>query len=161
MKKSVARRLTLTIALVTLLSGSLYLVMQNFRDNLVFFFSPTEILEMPDKASKRARLGGMIQKGSVEIISKADHRLRFIVSDFNKKVTIEYQGFLPDLFREGQGLVAEGYFDQKRQVFVARTILAKHDATYMPPQVEQALNKHHGKDSLAQSSQDPTREATQ
>lgn len=153
MKKSVARRLTLTVVLVTLLSGTLYLVMQNFRDNLVFFFSPTEILENPGKASKRARLGGMIQKGSVEIVSKDEHRLRFVISDFNKDVTIEYQGFLPDLFREGQGLVAEGYFDQKRHVFIARTILAKHDSTYMPPQVEEALNKHHGKDSLATDAQ--------
>lgn len=161
MKKSVARRLILTIVLVTLLSGSLYLVMQNFRDNLVFFFSTTEVLETPDKASKRARLGGMIKQGSVEIISKADHRLRFVVSDFNKDVTIEYQGFLPDLFREGQGLVAEGYFDQKRQIFVARTILAKHDSTYMPPQVEKALNKHHGKESLALGAQDFQGEVTQ
>ncbi len=153
MKKSVARRLTLTVVLVTLLSCTLYLVMQNFRDNLVFFFSPTEILENPGKASKRARLGGMIQKGSVEIVSKDEHRLRFVISDFNKDVTIEYQGFLPDLFREGQGLVAEGYFDQKRHVFIARTILAKHDSTYMPPQVEETLNKHHGKDSLATDAQ--------
>jgi cytochrome c-type biogenesis protein CcmE len=153
MKKSVTRRLFITIALVALLSGTLYLVMQNFRDNLVFFFSPTEILDNPQKASKRARLGGMIKKGSVEIVSKADHRLRFVVSDFNKEVIIEYQGFLPDLFREGQGLVAEGYFDQKSQVFKARTILAKHDSTYMPPQVEKALNAHHGQDSLSKDAQ--------
>ncbi len=149
MKKTVARRLSVTIALVALLSGTLYLVLQNFRDNLVFFFSPTEILENPGKASKRARLGGMIKKGSVKIISQRDHRLRFVVSDFNKEVSIEYQGFLPDLFREGQGLVAEGYFDQRRQVFIARTILAKHDETYMPPQLERAINKRHGQKSLA------------
>lgn len=150
MKKSVLRRLFFTVFLITLFSGTLYLVTQNFRDNLVFFFSPTEILEAPEKASKRARLGGMIQKGSVQILSQKDHRLRFVVSDFNKEVTIEYQGFLPDLFREGQGLVAEGYFDQKRHVFIARTILAKHDETYMPPQLEKALNKRHGQDSLTQ-----------
>ncbi|NCP62764.1 MAG: cytochrome c maturation protein CcmE [Alphaproteobacteria bacterium] len=154
MKKSVARRLLVTLVLVTLLSGTLYLVMQNFRDNLVFFFSPTEVLDTPEKASKRARLGGMIKEGSVKIVSKSEHRLRFAVTDFNKEVAVEYQGFLPDLFREGQGLVAEGYFDQKSQIFMARTILAKHDATYMPPQVEEVLDRHHGKDSLAQNKQD-------
>ena len=151
MKKSVARRLFMTVLLLTLLSGTLYLIMQNFRDNLVFFFSPTEILKNPEKASKRARLGGMIKKGTVKIVSQKDHSLRFVVSDFNQDVTIEYQGFLPDLFREGQGLVAEGYFDQHRQLFIARTILAKHDSTYRPPQVETAIHKHHGKESLAQN----------
>lgn len=148
MRKAVVRRLGFTLLMTALLGLTFYFVMQNFRDNLVFFFSPTEILETPQKAQKRARLGGMIQKGSVKIISQKEHRLRFTVTDFNKSVDIEYQGFLPDLFREGQGLVAEGYYDQGRKIFVARTVLAKHDENYMPPQVQKALDKHHGQDSL-------------
>ncbi len=148
MRKAVARRLGFTVLMLSLLGLTFYVVMQNFRDNLVFFFSPTEILETPQKAQKQARLGGMVQKGSVRILSQQDHRLRFTVTDFNKSVDIEYQGFLPDLFREGQGLVAEGYYDQGRQVFIARTVLAKHDENYMPPQVQEAIDKHHGQASL-------------
>ena len=148
MKKAVARRLGFTIWMLFLLGGTFYFVMQNFRDNLVFFFSPTEILESPHKAHKRARLGGMIKKGSVQILSQKDHKLRFTVTDFKKEVDVEYQGFLPDLFREGQGLVAEGAYDSNRQIFVARTVLAKHDENYMPPQVKDAVEKHHGQASL-------------
>ncbi len=153
MKAPIVKRLGITVFMVGLLSLTGYFVMKNFRDNLVFFFSPTEILESPQKANKRARLGGMIKKGSVTVISQKDHKLRFTVTDFNQEVAIEYQGFLPDLFREGQGLVAEGYYDQGRQVFMARTVLAKHDENYMPPQVQGAIDKHHGKESLQSPSQ--------
>lgn len=148
MKTTVLKRLGFTVMMLSLAGLTFYFVMQNFRDNLVFFFSPTEILDAPHKAQKRARLGGMIKKGSVAIISQKDHKLRFTVTDFNKDVVIEYQGFLPDLFREGQGLVAEGYYDIGRQVFIARSVLAKHDENYMPPQVQKAIDKHHGQGSL-------------
>ena len=153
MKAPVVKRLGITVFMVGLLSLTAYFVMENFRDNLVFFFSPTEILESPEKASKRARLGGMIKKGSVKIISQKDHTLQFVVTDFNKEVTIHYKGFLPDLFREGQGLVAEGHYDPIQKIFIARTVLAKHDENYMPPQIQDAIDKHHGKDSLQQASQ--------
>ena len=149
MKKSVAKRFCFTLLMLGLLGLTSYFVMQNFRDNLVFFFSPTEILATPEKAQKRVRLGGMIKKGSVEIVSQKDHRLRFTVTDFNKEVIIEYQGFLPDLFREGQGLVAEGCYDEQHAVFRAKNVLAKHDEKYMPPQMTTAkpVDQKHGQGS--------------
>lgn len=133
MKKSVMRRLGLTFFLTSLLALVAYYVLENFRDNLIFFLEPTELLATPEKAKTRARLGGLVKKGSVHIASQKDHTLSFVVTDYKNDIIVEYQGFLPDLFREGQGLVAEGYYDPKRQIFVARTVLAKHDETYKPP----------------------------
>lgn len=110
-----------------------------FNENLMYFFSTTDVSE--GKAPKDAlfRLGGMVVKGSVERPSE-DLLVRFKLSDFSKEVTVEYSGILPDLFREGQGIVAKGRLDN-RGVFVAEEVLAKHDENYMPPEVADSLKK--------------------
>lgn len=110
-----------------------------FNENLMYFFSTTDVAE--GKAPKDAlfRLGGMVVKGSVERPSE-DLLVRFKLSDFSKEVTVEYSGILPDLFREGQGIVAKGRLDN-RGVFVAEEVLAKHDENYMPPEVADSLKK--------------------
>lgn len=110
-----------------------------FNENLMYFFSTTDVVE--GKAPKDAlfRLGGMVVKGSVERPSE-DLLVRFKLSDFSQEVTVEYSGILPDLFREGQGIVAKGRLDN-RGVFVAEEVLAKHDENYMPPEVADSLKK--------------------
>ena len=124
---------------VLILSAAGSLILFAFKDNIVFFLSPTEITEkfLTNKitAQQRLRVGGLVEKGSVTkgVIN------RFKVTDLNKSIFVEFKGLLPDLFREGQGIVAEGRYDNA--VFIASEVLAKHDETYMPPEVADALKK--------------------
>ena len=124
---------------VLILSAAGSLILFAFKDNIVFFLSPTEITEkfLKNKitAQQRLRVGGLVEKGSVTkgVIN------RFKVTDLNKSIFVEFKGLLPDLFREGQGIVAEGRYDNA--VFIASEVLAKHDETYMPPEVAEALKK--------------------
>jgi cytochrome c-type biogenesis protein CcmE len=124
---------------VLILSAAASLILFALEDNIVFFLSPTEITEkfLKNKitAQQRLRVGGLVEKGSVTkgVIN------RFKVTDLNKSIFVEFNGLLPDLFREGQGIVAEGRYDNA--VFIASEVLAKHDETYMPPEVAEALKK--------------------
>lgn len=109
-----------------------------FQNNLEYFYSPSEILADNPPADRVLRLGGMVEEGSIQ---RADGSLRvdFVVTDFAKTVDVSYTGVLPDLFNEGQGVVAIGRMSGSE--FVADTILAKHDESYMPPEVTEALEK--------------------
>jgi cytochrome c-type biogenesis protein CcmE len=119
-----------------------------FRDSIVFFNSPSDVEQKHIAAGTRIRLGGLVKNGSV--VRGDNMKVRFDVTDGNRDVVVAYQGVLPDLFREGQGVVAEGALDASG-VFNADTILAKHDETYMPKEVADALKKSgHWKDDYAQ-----------
>ncbi|MGZ4970277.1 MAG: cytochrome c maturation protein CcmE [Methylobacter sp.] len=111
--------------------------LKSFNENLMYFFSTTDVVE--GKAPKDAlfRLGGMVIKGSVERPNDG-MTVRFKLTDFSKDVTVEYTGILPDLFREGQGIVAHGKLNAQG-VFIAEEVLAKHDENYMPPEVKSSL----------------------
>jgi len=120
------------------------LVLFALRDSIVFFNSPTDIAEKHIAPGTRIRLGGLVKEGS--IVRGEQLAVRFEVSDGKSAVSVAYQGILPDLFREGQGVVAEGSLDASG-VFKADSILAKHDETYMPKEVADALKKQgHWKD---------------
>ena len=107
------------------------------NEELVFFLSPSQIAEKQPGAGQQMRLGGLVETGSVK---KEGEDVAFSVTDLNKAVTVNYRGLLPDLFREGQGVVVEGAFDDGGR-FVASEVLAKHDETYMPPEVAKALKE--------------------
>ncbi|HEU4591362.1 MAG TPA: cytochrome c maturation protein CcmE [Steroidobacteraceae bacterium] len=109
---------------------------QAFRSNVMFFFDPTQIAAGQAPADKRFRLGGMVEKGSVEK-TPGSLDIRFLVTDFKHTVPVKYSGILPDLFREGQGVVAHGHM--QNGTFVADEILAKHDEKYMAPEVAKSL----------------------
>ena len=111
--------------------------LKSFNENLMYFFSTTDVVE--GKAPKDAlfRLGGMVIKGSVERPNDG-LMVRFKLTDFSKEVTVEYTGILPDLFREGQGIVSSGRLNAQG-VFIAEEVLAKHDENYMPPEVKDSL----------------------
>ena len=132
------RRLFLIGTGVSVLAIAAALVLLAFRDSIVFFNSPTDLVEKHVAPGARVRLGGLVKSGSV--IRGDNFGVRFAVTDGNKEIAVTYRGALPDLFREGQGVVAEGALDGAG-LFRADTILAKHDENYMPKEVADALKK--------------------
>lgn len=131
------KRLAIIVTGVVGLTVAGLFVLNAFRSNLVFFYSPTEVLEGKVATNKTIRIGGLVEKGSVRR-SPDGLKVDFTVTDLNKKLPVHYEGLLPDLFREGQGVVAQGRL-QAGNSFVASEVLAKHDEKYMPPEAAQAL----------------------
>ncbi len=138
------RRLSLIGAALGVLALAVALVLGALKDSIVFFNSPTDVVEKQIKPGMRIRIGGLVKAGSV---ARGDSlAVRFEVTDGKSTVPVAYQGLLPDLFREGQGIVAEGALDPTG-TFRADSVLAKHDETYMPKEVADALKKQgHWKD---------------
>jgi cytochrome c-type biogenesis protein CcmE len=132
------RRLALIGSGLGVLAVAVALVLGGLRDSIVFFNSPTDLVENKVNVGAHVRLGGMVKPGS--LARGDDLRIRFEVTDGNAEVPVNYQGIVPDLFREGQGVVAEGRMEPGG-TFTADTILAKHDETYMPREVVDALKK--------------------
>jgi cytochrome c-type biogenesis protein CcmE len=138
------RRLVLIGSALGVLALALALVLNALRDTIVFFNSPTDVSEKHLAPGTRIRLGGLVKTGS--LVRSDNLKVRFEVTDGNKEIAVTYQGVLPDLFREGQGVVAEGTIDPSG-AFAADTVLAKHDENYMPKEVAEALKKSgHWKD---------------
>ncbi len=115
------------------------LVLTAFEGSIVYFYSPTDLVEKQVPADARLRIGGLVEKDSVRRL-EGGLRIEFRVTDLAHTVPVSYRGVLPDLFREGQGVIAEGRLGRDG-VFLASEILAKHDETYMPPEVAEALKK--------------------
>jgi cytochrome c-type biogenesis protein CcmE len=138
------RRLVLIGGALGVLAVAVALMLNAFSASIVFFNSPSDVLEKHVGRGTRIRLGGLVKSGS---LVRADGlSVRFEVTDGKSEIPVSYQGVLPDLFREGQGVVAEGALDGAG-VFKADTILAKHDETYMPKEVADALKRSgHWKD---------------
>ena len=133
------RRLTLVLGILVGVSIAGALALTAFRENVMFFFDPSQVAAGEVKTGERFRLGGMVSRGSVER-APGSLEVRFMVTDFKNTVPVRYTGVLPDLFREGQGVVAHGRLTEDG-TFVADEVLAKHDEKYMPPQVEKSLKK--------------------
>ena len=132
------RRLILIGSSLGVLAFAVALVLSSLRESIVFFNSPTDIAEKKSAAGTRVRPGGMVKVGSLQ---RGDNlQLRFEVTDGNKDIPVSYRGIVPDLFREGQGVVAEGRIEPGG-TFVADTVLAKHDENYMPREVVETLKK--------------------
>ena len=139
------RRLVLIGSALGVLAVAVALMLNALRDSIVFFNSPSDVVEKHVAPGARIRLGGLVKAGS--LVRDDNLRIRFAVTDGNRELPVAYQGVLPDLFREGQGIVAEGVIDTAG-VFKADTVLAKHDESYMPKEVADALKKQgHWKDA--------------
>jgi len=139
MKLKTQRLFKVSLLLIIFLIGC-SILFYNLRNNLVFFFSPSEILEKKITSMENIRLGGMVKKGSVkkketEIGEKKVQEIIFTITDFEKEIAVYYIGILPDLFSEGQGVVVEGNLINENK-FNARIVLAKHDENYMPPELD-------------------------
>jgi cytochrome c-type biogenesis protein CcmE len=132
------RRLIVVLAAAPILAAAVGLSLYAMGDAAVFFYSPAQAAEKKVPPGQIIRLGGLVQPGSVARLS--DGTMEFAISDQSAVDRVRYRGELPDLFREGQGVVAEGSYGGDR-VFVAKTVLAKHDENYMPKEVQDALKK--------------------
>jgi cytochrome c-type biogenesis protein CcmE len=141
------KRLAIAAGIVGAVGVAAALVLNAFQSNLVFFYSPSQVAahEAPD--SRTFRLGGLVEKGTLK---RDGTKATFIVTDTAKSIEVKYEGILPDLFKEGKGVVAQGQL--QGGVFVAREVLAKHDENYMPPEAAEALKRaQQGNPKLAES----------
>ena len=132
------RRLTMIGFAIGALAIAAALVLVALRDNVVFFYTPSEVAEKAVQPGSRLRLGGLVKQGSIE--RGSDKAITFVVTDTKREIKVSYVGLLPDLFREGQGVVTEGVL-QPGNAFKADSVLAKHDETYMPRDLADSLKK--------------------
>ena len=131
-----SKRLFVIAAIASLLSIAAMLVLGALRDNIVFFYTPSEINQSDRQSGRQLRLGGLIKDGSVKIDGMQSV---FVVTDGSANITVQYNNALPSLFREGQGVVAEGRVENG--IFMAQNVLAKHDENYMPAEVADKLKE--------------------
>lgn len=135
------KRFTLIGVALALLIGAVFLVLNAFNDNLVFFHTPSEVAEGKVPKGRNVRIGGMVVKDSVT--READGlTVHFVVTDTAKSIPVTYKGILPDLFKDGRGAVAQGTVTPDGG-FLATEVLAKHDENYMPPEAKAAVDKAH------------------
>jgi len=111
--------------------GTILIVLQ---DNILFFYTPSEILQKDLKQNEKVRLGGLVEENSV---IRNDTKINFTITDLKKTIEVTYEGLLPDLFREGQGVIVKGYL--QNNIFEATEVFAKHDENYMPPEIKKKL----------------------
>ena len=115
-----------------------FIILKSLEENIVYFFSPTEIYNKSDiSLSKKLRVGGLVKEGSIK---REKDGINFIITDLKNEIVVSYKGLVPNLFSQGKGVVAEGKLNDKKY-FIADKILAKHDENYMPPEVSKALEK--------------------
>ena len=137
------RRLIYVALGLALLGVTAALVLNAFRSNLVFFYSPTQVADKEAPVNKTFRLGGLVEQGSLKRLPDGI-TVSFVVTDTGKSIPVRYKGILPDLFKEGKGVVAQGRLEPDG-VFQAQEVLAKHDENYMPPEAAEAIAKaQHG-----------------
>ena len=143
------QRLAIAAGIVLAVGAIAALVLNAFQSNLVFFYSPSQIAANEAPKARTFRLGGMVERGSVK---RDGVSVSFVVTDTAKTVPVRFEGILPDLFKEGKGVVAQGQL--RDGVFVAREVLAKHDENYMPPEAAEALKRaQQGNPKLAETMQ--------
>ena len=134
------RRLFITIIIILTLGLATKLILMALEDNIVYFYTPNDLIEKfgdTKNIQNKIRIGGLVLESSIK---KEGEKTIFMITDRKKEVKVLFEGPLPDLFREGQGIVAEGMFQNNN--FIASEVLAKHDENYMPPEVADALKKN-------------------
>ena len=138
LSKKVRSRIVVLTFLLALAVAVVYGVLKSLEENVIYFFSPTELYNKEDISfNKKIRVGGLVKEGS---ITNDQTSVNFIITDLNNEIIVSYKGSLPNLFSEGKGVVAEGKLKDKKY-FIADKILAKHDENYMPPEVSKVLEK--------------------
>ena len=141
------KRLSVVAGIVVAVGAAAALVLNAFQSNLVFFYSPSQVAAKEAPEARTFRLGGMVREGTLK---RDGIRADFVVTDTAREIPVRFEGILPDLFKEGKGVVAQGQL--KDGVFYAREVLAKHDENYMPPEAADALKKaQQGNPKLAET----------
>lgn len=134
-----SRRTLFIVGAIATISIASYLILRAFNENLVFFFTPTQIVAKEAPVNKEFRIGGMVLDHSLKR-ELGGLQVEFVVTDMVESIPVKYNGILPDLFKEGKGVVAQGKLNAEG-VFVASQVLAKHDENYMPPEAKSALDQ--------------------
>ena len=138
LSKKVKSRMIFLILLLLSATVIIFFIFKSLEENVVYFFSPTEIYDRPNISfNKKIRIGGLVKENS---LSKSQKSIKFIITDLKNEIIVSYNGSIPNLFSEGKGVIAEGQLKDKKY-FVANKILAKHDENYMPPEVSKVLEK--------------------
>ena len=138
LSKKVKSRIVFLVLILLSATTIIFLILKSLEENIVYFFSPTEIYDKPNiSLNKKIRIGGLVKE---ESIKKDQTSIKFIITDLKNEIIVSYNGSVPNLFSEGKGVIAEGQLKDKKY-FVADSILAKHDENYMPPEVSKALEK--------------------
>ena len=138
LSRKVKSRIYFLVVFFILVAVVIFLTLKSLEENVVYFFSPSEIYNKVDISfDKKIRIGGLVK---IDSIKKNSTSINFIITDLKKEIVVSYDGVVPNLFSEGKGVVAEGKLKDKKY-FIADTILAKHDENYMPPEVKKALDK--------------------
>jgi len=138
LSKKVKSRIVFLVFSLLSATVIIFLILKSLEENVVYFFSPSEIYDKPNiSLNKKIRIGGLVKEDS---ISKDQTSIKFIITDLKKEIIVSYSGSVPNLFSEGKGVIAEGELKDKKY-FVADKILAKHDENYMPPEVAKVLEK--------------------
>jgi cytochrome c-type biogenesis protein CcmE len=141
------KKIGIILSIALIISGIGYLALGNFGKNLVYFFTPSEVVALsPDYYGKKVRVGGMVVKGSIKVISNS-LKMTFELTDGMATIPVAFEGIPPDLFKEGQGAVVEGYWDEGKQ-FHSSLIMAKHSEDYMPIELQKAGVQFPRKDLL-------------
>tara|TARA_B110000014_G_scaffold245032_1_gene216694 strand:- start:37 stop:462 length:426 start_codon:yes stop_codon:yes gene_type:complete len=136
--KKVRLRIFYLVSLLILIFVIIFLILKSLEENIVYFFSPTEIYNKSNiSLNEKIRVGGLVKEGSLK---KKEKGVNFIITDLKNEVNVSFTGIVPNLFSEGKGVIAEGKLKDKKY-FIAYKILAKHDENYMPPEVSDALKK--------------------
>ena len=136
------KRIIFIISAFSISIFGLLFIINNFRDNIVFFYSPSELKtseNLKKVKNRQIRVGGMVKKNEINKIDAIT--TNFTVTDYKKDLKIYYKGILPDLFRAEQGVVAAGKYNQEKDLFIASELLIKHDENYMPPEVKNSIEK--------------------
>ena len=137
--RKVKGRISFIVLLVFLLVVSIFFIINSLKENMLYFFTPTEVKQKEDiEFGKPIRIGGMVKKNSIETNL---NEIKFVITDFKNEIIVSYSGTVPNLFLEEKGVVAEGSLKDKK-FFVAKRILAKHDETYMPPEIKKILDNN-------------------
>ena len=132
------KRLLAVVAILAGVGAATALAMLAFQDNLLYFYNPSQVLAGDAPSGRTFRIGGMVTEGSLKR-TEGTLQVRFVVTDYQHSIPVRYEGLLPDLFREGQGVIAHGKLSASGE-FVADEVLAKHDENYMPPEVAESLH---------------------
>ena len=132
------KRLLAVVAILAGVGAATALAMLAFQDNLLYFYNPSQVLAGDAPSGRTFRIGGMVTEGSLKR-TEGTLQVRFVVTDYQHSIPVHYEGLLPDLFREGQGVIAHGKLSDSGE-FVADEVLAKHDENYMPPEVAESLH---------------------
>ena len=132
------KRFNFLIIFILAIASTIFFVLKALEEKIVFFYSPTEILNKDVKLNDTIRVGGLVVDNSI-VYDNGGLEVFFTITDKKNLLNITYKGILPDLFREGQGIVAEGNIDIAKNIFLAQKVLAKHDENYMPPEIEKMI----------------------